>query len=178
MIRVAVLWNDTVYSETLVRLDKGATVGTHKKAQIRVPSEALLATDLYQLFTKGGSMGAQLMLSPTMTGWLELNGERRDFTKEVGAQFLQIGDRGLVHINDKLAVFFYVVDCDRETFAVPLLASEGPHFLSSMAFALLVHFGILIAAFMFKDYDRAVNLSFQGVDRFLSEVVQIENNDP
>ena len=32
MVRVAVLWNDSVFSETLISPTKGATLGTHKKA--------------------------------------------------------------------------------------------------------------------------------------------------
>ena len=178
MVRVAVLWNDTVFSETLIKPNKGATLGTHKKADIRAPSQALLSTDLYDLFTKGGSMGAQLILNPNMKGWIEQNGERREIAGESSMQFLGLGDRGLVNITDNLAVFFYVIDTDKESFAVPLLASEGPHFLSTMAFALLIHFGVLIAAFMYKNYDLAAEMSFQGVDRFLSEVVQIEDTEP
>ena len=119
MVRVAVLWNDTVFSETLIRPDKGATLGTHKKADIRAPSQALLATDLYQLFDKGSE--AQLVLTPTMKGWIEQNGTRREIIGESSMQFLQIGDRGLVNITDNLAIFFYVVDTDKESFGVPFL---------------------------------------------------------
>ena len=139
MIRVAVLWNDSIFSESFIRADRGVTIGTHKKAAVRVPSESMLSTDLYQLFAKGGGeMGAQLTLSNQMGGWLEVRGERQELSGGADAQFLQVGDRGLINITDELAVFFYVVNREQDKYGVPLLADERPQLLVAFAFALLV----------------------------------------
>lgn len=179
MIRVAVLWNDSIFSESLIRAAQGVTIGTHKKAMIKVPSESALSTDLYQLFSKGGGeMGAQLTLTPQMSGWVEVGGARQEISGSADPRFLQVGDRGLININDQLAVFFYVVNRDQDKFGIPLLADERPQFLFAIAFALIAHFSLLIAAFMYRDYSLEMELSMEGVARFIDQAAEIEDKEP
>lgn len=179
MIRVAVLWNDSIFSESFLRASQGVTIGTHKKAAVRVPGESTLSTDLYQLFAKGGGeMGAQLTLNNQMSGWLEVGGERQEISGSADAKFLQVGDRGLINISDDLAVFFYIVNRNQDKFGVPLLADERPQLLVALAFALVLHFGILIAAFMFRDYSYNAKFEMDAVARFIDQAAEIEDNEP
>jgi hypothetical protein len=172
-IRVAVVWNDSVYSETLLDPSKGVVLGTSKKADLCAPVGALLATDAYQLFASGG-MGAQLQLHGNMTGWIEQSGARRHFENEMGMHTLQDGDRGLVNVNDHLAVFFYVTSATQQTFATPLLAALESRFFSALLFAMILHFGVLITAFAYKDYQAFVNVQID--DRF-TEVLTQKNEE-
>ena len=172
-IRVAVVWNDSVYSETLLDPSKGVVLGTSNKANLNAPLGALVGTDAYQLFAPGG-MGAQLSLHNSMNGWIEQSGKRRTFNNEPGMHILQDGDRGLINVTDQLAVFFYVTSATKQTFATPLLAALESRFFMCLLGAMLLHFGLLITAFAFKDYQAFVNVQID--DRF-TEVLTQKNEE-
>ena len=169
-IRVAVIWSDSVFSETLIDTEKGGVLGSSKKADLRAPLDALVATDAYRLFSPGSSMGAQLILHPNMNGWVEQSGTRREFSNEQQMQLLQVGDRGLININEQLAVFFYVTEVEKSTFATPLLTVFESRFFSALLLAMILHFGLLITAFAFKDYQAFVNVQID--DRFTEVLTQ------
>lgn len=169
-IRVAVIWNDSVFSETLLNPEKGGVLGSSKKADLRAPLDALVATDAYSLFSPGSAMGAQLSLHPNMNGWIEQGGQRRNFNNEGGMQLLQKGDRGLINISDQLAVFFYITESEKVSFATPLLTIFESRFFTALLFAMILHFGLLIAAFAFKDYQAFVNVQID--DRFTEVLTQ------
>ena len=168
-LRIAVIWNDSVFSETLVNPVKGATLGTSKKVDLSAPLSAMVASDSYQLFMPS-TIGAQLNLHNNMSGWLEQGGTRKEFDSTPGIQMLDVGDRGLVNINDKLAVFFYVMETQKQTFATPLLAALESRFFNALLLAMILHFGVLIAAFAFKDYEAFVNVQID--DRFTEVLTQ------
>lgn len=172
-IRVAVVWNDSVFSETLLDPSKGVLLGTSDKADVRAPTSALLATDAYQLFIPA-TMGAQLSLPNRTNGWIEQGGQRKSFDNQPGMHSLQEGDRGLININDQLAVFFYVTSSSHQKFATPLLAALESRFFSALLFAMILHFGLLIAAFASKNYEAFVNVQID--DRF-TEVLTQKNEE-
>ena len=172
-VRVAVVWNDSVFSETLLDPSKGVVLGTNNKADVRAPTHALLATDAYQLF-QPSTVGAQLSLPNNTTGWVEQGGQRKSFSNEPGMHALKEGDRGLINVNEQLAVFFYVTSSSQHKFVTPILAALESRFFSSLLFAMILHFGLLITAFATKDYEAFVNVQID--DRF-TEVLTQKNEE-
>ena len=177
VIRVAVLWNDTVFSETLLNPAKGGSLGIDKRSNLRAPIGSLLGVGEYPLFTAGSETTAQLNVDPKMTGWLEKEGERSDLTSASGINTLSQGDRGLINITDELAVFFYVTEQSTQTYGIPFLGNSEPSFFTALLFAMLLHFGVLIAAFAGTTYRYAID--FRLEDHFTEVISQkIDEVDP
>lgn len=66
---------------------------------------------------------------------------------------------------------------EREKFVVPFSNRLNRILLSSLIFALIFHFGVLITAFISRDYRVSEAMSFEGASRFVVELSVIEEED-
>ena len=66
----------------------------------------------------------------------------------------------------------------RKKFAVPFGSRLNTSLLCSLAFALVFHLGILITAFVNRDYSISAAMTFEGSDRFAAELVLIDEKLP
>jgi hypothetical protein len=130
----------------------------------------------YPLFAPGSEMNAQINLDAKMTGWMERGGNRSDLNGESGVTMLAVGDRGLINISDEVAVFFHVTEQPVQTFGVPFLGNAEAGFFTAILFAVVVHFGVLIAAFAGMSYSYVIDFKLE--DHFTEVLSQkIEDVD-
>jgi hypothetical protein len=177
VVRIAVVWNDTVVSEQIINPRKTVSLGSGTKAAVSIPAPASsIFGDRFDLFKPAGS-GLDLQLDASMEGWVESNKDRKTLTKNSEITPLSIGDRGLIKLTDQTAIFFSVIEAPKGKFKLPLLMSIESRFLTSLLFALMLHISLLVSAFMLKDYSlNAVNVKID--DRFIDVMTEIIPEDP
>lgn len=178
VVRLAVLWNDTVVSEQVINPKKGINIGSDSKCQLKIPDHGVLE-GTYQLFAAGSPDTPELQLDPKMTGWLNINAQRSELGGHKSSYLLSQGDFGVIKVIDesdnRLAVFFKVLTQEPSRFAAPLMTSIESRFFAAFLFAMTLHLGVLIMAFALKNYEMAFN-NLQINDRF-TEVLTEKADD-
>ena len=155
-VRIAVLWNDTVVSERTISPKKGIILGAGRRVNLPIPAPAMgVFGDRFELFRNSKS-SLDLQLDSSMKGWIELSGKRAELNGDTPFATVNDGDRGLIYLTEQLAVFFQVFETKKQKFGLPLLMSMESRFFTALLFALIVHLGVLIGAFMLKNYDLAL----------------------
>ena len=179
VVRLAVLWNDTVVTEKTLSPKKGITIGKHKKDHLSVPPSANgVIGDRYELFSPSADSSPELQLSKGLAGWVEARGSRQELGASTPASMtLSEGDRGMIKLNDDVAVFFHVTPFEHRVFKMPLLGAMESRLFSSLLFAMLLHFGVLISAFALKDY-AAVFVNVKINDRFTEVLTEKIDDKP
>ncbi len=180
VVRLAVLWNDTVVTEKTLSPKKGITIGKRKRDHLSVPPSANgIIDDTYELFSPSVESSPELQLARGLEGWVETRGERKDLGAQTPASMtLSEGDRGMIKLNSDLAVFFHVTPFEDRAFKKPFLESMDSRLSSSLLFAMLLHFGVLISAFALKNYE-AVFINVKINDRFTEVLTEkIEDKPP
>jgi hypothetical protein len=173
-LRVGVLWHDTLMSEVVVKRGKSATVGD-KKADLIVPEAAGLG-DKFPMFGKGGG-GSTLNLEgigANVTGKLHLNGEEitvEDARARLGERIdIGSGDWGVVDLGP-CAIYFQALSHDDKLPPGGFIRSMESSILAALLFAVTLHLGFLIGAFVLWTDDpqfAEIDLS----DRFMKVVVE------
>ena len=177
VVRVAVIWNDTVVSEQIINPRKAVSLGSGKKAPVSIPAPATgIFGDRFDLFKPAGS-GLDLQLDSSMEGWVDTGDERKTLEKNSKLTPLSIGDRGLIKLTDQTAIFFSVIEAPMAKFKLPLLMSIESRFLTSLLFALTLHLALLVSAFMLKDYSLSA-VSVKIDDRFMDVMTDVIQDDP
>ncbi|MCB9545184.1 MAG: AgmX/PglI C-terminal domain-containing protein [Myxococcales bacterium] len=170
-LRVAVLWHDTVVSETLVD-GRAVTIGEDVKNTLMIPDVANVGSK-YVLFSPDRD-GYTLHLSEQMTGKVQLGGKETDVAearKGKGKDLAISGkDWGMLDLGP-LAIFFQFVD-DRAAVPVrPIWGTLDAPVLGSLLTALTLHLGVLIAAFMlYEDKPQLTDIDLD--DRFMKVIVE------
>jgi hypothetical protein len=179
VVRLAVLWNDTVVSEQVINPKKGIHIGSDKKSQLKIPDHGAIQGK-YQLFAPGSPDSPELQLDSKMTGWLQLGAERTELGGHKPSYLLNEGDYGVVKVIDedanRLAVFFKVLSEEPSRFAAPLMTSIESRFFAAFLFAMTLHLGVLITAFALKNYELALaNVKID--DRFTEVLTEKAEDD-
>jgi len=179
VVRLAVLWNDTVVAEKTLSPKKGITIGQHKRDHLSVPPSANgVISDRYELFSPSVDSSPELQLSKGLSGWVETRGDRKALGADTPASMtLSEGDRGMLKLTEDLAVFFQVTPFEHRVFKKPLLGSMESTFFSALLFAMLLHFGVLISAFALKSYD-AIFINVKINDRFIDVLTEKIDDKP
>ncbi len=171
-LRVAVLWHDTVFSETIVSGGQPVTIGEGTRNTLIVPDVAGVG-DSHAMFTPAPG-GFSVQLTPEMGGRLSLGGSDTTVEEARKAQGGNLsvagGDWGVIDLGP-LAVFFQC-GVERETMPRrPVWATMESPLLGSLLAALAVHLGFLIAAFFFwTDDPQLTQLDLS--DRFMKVIVE------
>jgi len=179
VVRLAVLWNDTVVSEQVINPKKGINIGSDKASQLKIPDHGAIQGK-YQLFAPGSPDTPELQLDSKMTGWLQLGAERTELGDHKPSYLLNEGDYGVVKVIDedanRLAVFFKVLSEEPSRFAAPLMTSIESRFFAAFLFAMTLHLGVLITAFALKNYELALaNVKID--DRFTEVLTEKAEDD-
>ena len=145
-IRLAVLWNDTITNTKVVSHQKAVTCGAGKKATLSTPKTGFLG-DSYTLLEPERD-GACLQLNSSMNGWVENRGERIELDGSRSYLSLESGDRGLIYLDDDLAVFFQIIEKESYHLGLPLLSGPLGVILSALIFSVIAHFAPLCLAFI------------------------------
>lgn len=170
-LRVAVLWNDTVFSETIVDSRSSVTVGDAKKNTLIVPDVGGIGGS-YELLTPD-SGGFTLHLTEKMSGRLHVKGEEVSveaaFKKDRNVSF---GDQdwGVIDLGP-LAIFVQGSERDAAVKRVPFWSGMESSILFAFLMALVLHFGVLIAAFMLWEDDPSLT-EIDLSDRFMKIIVE------
>lgn len=171
-LRVAVLWHDTVVSETTVS-GKSVTIGENPKNTLMIPDAANVGNS-YELFSADKGGGYSLNLADGMSGQISIKGEEfsaEDALKQKGRSISVDGkDWGVIDLGP-LAVFFQFVDDRAVVPATPIWGALETSVLSSILVALTVHLGVLIAAFMLYD-EKPQFTDLDLDDRFMKVIVE------
>jgi hypothetical protein len=179
VVRLAVLWNDTVVSEQVINPKKGINIGSDKKCQLKVPDHGAIQGS-YELFAPGAPDTPELQLDMKMQGWINRGSDRINLGGHQPSYLLNEGDYGMIKVIDdednRLAVFFKVLAQEPTRFAAPLLTSIESRFFAAFLFAMTLHLGILIMAFALKNYELAFN-NLQINDRFTEVLTEKLEDD-
>lgn len=150
LLRIALLYGGQVYRERVMRQAADVTVGESHDHALTVP---VPGADLeLQLFRHDASRGVyHLVLHDFFSGRLRLGGEELT-AAEARAKAVQLevrpGDWGLLSLTDdqQVQIFFQLVDM--EVGGIKGKRRADWPVLQSFLFALVVHAGILVLAFM------------------------------
>ena len=168
-LRVAILWHDTLLSETLA--DGLVTVGEDRRCTLVVPDLAGLG-ERHVLFTPRPH-GYTLHPTPAMSGRLALAGDDLRPLDGIGKREIAVGgrDHGTLDLADGLSVFFQLGDGRERPPAAPLWGGLEPSMLGAMLGAVVLHLGFLIAAFLLWSVEPAF-ASLDLSDRFIAFVTE------
>lgn len=181
-LRVAVLWHDTVVSETMVESGRQVTIGENLKNMIILPDVAGIG-DSFTLFSASGG-GYTLHLTGEMDGRLELGGKEISASaarKDRGSSIsLSDNDWGVVDMGP-VSIFFQFAPRGDKLPKRPLWGSMETSLLTSLLVALVLHLGFMIAAFVFWE-DKPEFATLDLDDRFLQVIIdeptpEIEEED-
>lgn len=171
-LRVAVLWHDTVFAETIVDSRRPVTIGEDPKNTLMVPDAAEIG-QRYVLFTPGGS-SFTLNTTGKMGGRLELGGKRMSLEEARKARGNSVevsgDDWGVVDLGP-YAVFFQFVAKSEKIARKPFWAAMESSMLGAALAALVLHLGFLIAAFLFWEDDPSLT-TLDLEDRFLKVIIE------
>lgn len=171
-VRVAVLWHDTVFSETTVGNRGRVTIGEAKTNTLVVPDAAGIG-DRYELVTSDGGGGFSLNLTAAMNGRAFINGKEQSLADARKGSSVQLGsDKDWVLVDlGPVAIFVQAVDRVAKVAKIPFWSRMESSFLSAFLLALTVHFGVLIGAFLLWDEDPALQ-ELDLSDRFMKIIVE------
>lgn len=179
-LRVAVLWHDTLVTEATVNPRQAVTIGTHPKNTLMIPDLADVG-DRHALFTPNGPGSVTLNLTNKMTeGELHL---AKDLTLEEaraahGSDIsLEPPHWGTVNLGE-LAIFFQFTEKSDMVPGAPLWTTIETSVLGSLLAALVLHFGILIAAFMLWDMNASLMELDLDNNRFLDVLMEEPEPEP
>jgi hypothetical protein len=173
-LRIAVLWNDTLTTETVIRRGKSATVG-EKKADLLVPETAGLGNK-FPMFVKGDGCSALNLegIGPHVSGKLHLNGREisvEEARKTIGHKVnIGSGDWGVIDLGP-CAIYFQALGHDDRLPPGGFIRNLESSILTALLFAVTLHLGFLIAAFVLWTDDPTfaeIDLS----DRFMKVIVE------
>ncbi|MCA9557549.1 MAG: energy transducer TonB [Myxococcales bacterium] len=171
-LRVAVLWHDTVFAETIVEGKRPVTIGEKPSNTLMVPDVAGVG-DSHVLFTPDAG-GFSLNLTGGMAGRLNLGGKEQTVeaarAAKGGTLSVAGDDWGIIDLGP-LAVFFQMGVAPEKLPARPIWAAMESSMLGSLLTALVVHLAFLIAAFFFWNEDPELT-SLDLSDRFMKVIVE------
>ncbi len=153
-MRIALLWRDTLISEALVDSRAPVTIGA-------APSNALVVPELadvgerHLLFAPEAG-GFSLQPTHAMGGRLHLAGapeQSLESVRRARGPAIAVGGRdwGIVDLSDDLAVFFQCVAPPERVPRRPVWRAMESSLLTALLGAVVVHFGLLVAAFLVWD---------------------------
>lgn len=169
-MRIALLWRDTLIEEALVDSTSQVTVGAGDGNTLTVPDLAGVGAR-HRLFAPDPG-GFVLLPTPDMVGQLTLAGgaqQSLDAVRTLRGNSIQVGGRdwGIVDLSDDLAVFFQCVSAPERVPRRPLWGTLESSMLSAVLGAVVLHLGLLVAAFLFWDPAPAL-ATLEEVERVLS----------
>lgn len=170
--RVAVLWNDTVWSEKEVGASSPVTVGEDPTNTLVVPAAGGVGGSHEVLSPDSG--GFTLNLTHEMTGRVTLGGELltvAEARKKKGSSFAISGTDWAVLDLGPYAVFVQSVERGETITKTPFAANMEQSMLACMLIAVVLHLGFLIAAFVFWS-DDPVLTELDLSDRFMKIIVE------
>jgi TonB family protein len=151
-LRLALLWQDTVVTEKVLKKGQVATIGEDLSNTIVLPDIAGIGTK-YPLFTPTPS-GYVLNLTPQMKGRMRHDADEKsveDVRKSKGDKVsVDYHDWGLLELG-QLQIFFGFVSESEEIPAPPLFQRFETGTLSALLLAYVMQVGPLIAAFWLWD---------------------------
>jgi hypothetical protein len=151
-LRLALLWQDTVVTEKVLKKGQIATIGEDLSNTIVLPDIAGIGTK-YPLFTPTPS-GYVLNLTPQMKGRMRHDADEKsveDVRKAKGDKIsVDYHDWGLLELG-QLQIFFGFVSDTEEIPAPPLFQRFETGTLSALLLAYVMQVGPLIAAFWLWD---------------------------
>lgn len=173
-MRVAVLWHDTLITETIVDSRKPVTIGENKSNTLVVPDLAGVG-DSHVLFSPEAN-GFSLNPTGEMKGRLRLAGgdeESLAAVRKTRGNSISVGgkDWGVLDIDDQLSVFFQFVAPPDRIPKRPIWGTLETSVLGSLLVAVVLHLGFLIAAFLFWS-DDPVFADLDLSDRFMKVIVE------
>lgn len=174
-LRIAVLWNDSLTSEQLIDSRKPAFVGSDRKNDLMVPDAGGLG-ERYELFTPtAGGFSVNLAgLTDSLTGRLRLNGQEttvEEARRTSGGQLTVGGtDWGVLDFGD-FAIFFQGSKGPEALGTGGFMSTMNRSILGAILFAVVMHLGFLIAAFLFWS-DDPVFAELDLSDRFMKVIVE------
>ncbi len=153
-MRIAVLWRDTLLEETLVDSKAPVTIGAARGNTLVVPDLAGVG-ERHRLFLPDPG-GFCLLPTHAMAGRLTLAGgdeQTLDAIRQLRGNAVQVGGRdwGIVDLSDDLAVFFQCVAPPERVPRRPMWGTLESSMLSALLGAVVLHLGLLVAAFFFWD---------------------------
>ena len=170
--RVAVLWNDTVWSEEEVKAGRSVTVGEDPKNTLVVPAAGGIGGSHELLSADSG--GFTLNLTHEMTGRVTIGGDLltvEEARKKKGSSFAISGTDWAVLDLGPYAVFVQSVDKAERIPKTGFAAGVEQSMLACMLLAVVLHLGFLIAAFVFWS-DEPVLTELDLSDRFMKIIVE------
>ena len=174
-LRIAVLWNDSLTSEKLIDSSKAAHVGANTKNDLMVPDLGGLG-DRYELFSPapGGFYVNLAGLDDSLSGRLRLSGQEMTLAearKSQGGQLTVGGsDWGVLDFGD-FAIFFQGSKAPETLKTGGFWSTMNRSMLGAILFAVVMHLGFLIAAFLFWS-DDPVFAELDLSDRFMKVIVE------
>lgn len=165
-LRVAMLWNGTLYKEQLYPEPAKVTLGTEVGATFPLPEDAI-SEDVITLLSPDGG-GYSLQPHPRFGGFVFLNGQRS------AAQALRLpvrlgpDDYGVLTLGS-VAIFFQQVRAAEH--ARPAAGGRDPALVACFGFSIFVHVGALLFLFLVAAREfapaGALELDADLVKRFL-----------
>ncbi len=171
-LRVAVLWHDTLVTESVVGPKNKVTIGELRKNTLVIPDLADIG-DRYLLFSPERGGGFTLHLSNEMKGKLFLDEEIsvEEAREKRGSEISIDGENwGMLDLGP-LAIFFQLIGEKEKLPQRPFWARMEPSVLASLLTALILHLGILITAFMLWDVNALVEFKPEE-NRFLQILME------
>jgi hypothetical protein len=170
-MRVAVLWNDTVYQETTVRAGRPVTVGSAADNTLCVPAAGGVG-ERHTLLAADG-VGWTLHLTPGMAGRLTLGGVDQAVEGLGGSVDLGLEDWGVLDLGP-YALFVQPVEPEGAVPKLPIWRRVDGQAVASLLAALVVHFGFLLGAFATWD----VQPDLRTLDDLQREVIVLMETPP
>lgn len=173
-MRVAVLWHDTMITETIVDSRQPVTIGEAKSNTLVVPDLAGIGA-AHVLFSPEPN-GFSLNPTGDMAGRLRLAGgdeESLADARKSRGNSISVGgkDWGVLDIDDQLSIFFQFVAPPDRIPKRPIWGTLETSVLGSLLVAVILHLGFLIAAFLFWT-DEPVFAELDLSDRFMKVIVE------
>ncbi|MBU0552342.1 AgmX/PglI C-terminal domain-containing protein [Myxococcota bacterium] len=177
-LRVAVLWHDTLVTEATVDPRKPVTIGTHPKNTLMIPDLGGVGQS-YEVISPNGPGSVTLNLTGEMSGGDLHLSEDMDLASarsKHGAHInLEPPHWGMVDLGE-LAFFFQFNGEPERMPKRPIWGTIETSVLGSLLTALVLHFGVLIAAFMLWDMNASLMELDLDNNRFLD--ILMEEPDP
>ena len=177
-LRVAVLWHDSIASETVVHSGMSVYVGdkrSNRSNHLLVPDMGGLGAQ-HDMFTSTAS-GFTLNLdglTGDLTGQVSVGGEEQELAavrKSKGNQ-ISIGNKDYGYVDfGSFAIFYQDTEEPDRLVKGSAISNMERSVLAALFFAVVAHLGFLIAAFLFWS-DEPVFADIDLSDRFMKVIVE------
>lgn len=165
-LRVAMLWNGSLFAEELLAEPRAVTLGSQPRALFPLP-EGLVSGDALTLLEPQG-MGHALVPHPSLDGFVSLAGHKTDVRTLGSATRLGPDDYGVVTLGNVAVFFQHVRPAPR---AHPERLSRDPALLACFGLSVFLHVALLVFLFFVAAKEQppreALELDTELVKRFL-----------